>query len=759
MATFVMIAFTGVLTALLTLGAWFLKKKGVATSIYTKSAALTLLGLTFARYIFDQPPVYFVHGLKNDLAEYAELQAAGGNAALTVLAILLVWFAYAAMMTTVISEFYKSETLSRIVSCFSAPVYLIALALFGIYSEASLGLLSDSLSTVRLWIMAAEIAVALSIPIAHALLDRSYPIPKTKREVGGMLYALLFAVLAIMPCWAPQALIGDIDPTLQIYGISEEHRFMIYMAVVTPYLIFRALRNKSQDAKRVAMVYMVLAFFWAYIGRWNVEMLSDPLEWPLHLCNTAMFLFPLCLVFKLEKLFNFTLFINVLGALLAMLMPWEMNGTNALGTERVSFWLNHHAAFFIPLLLVALGLFKRPKFKEWVYSVIALSVYFVAILFINAWFSNYGECDFFFLNSDFIVSKLGLWAEKTLDITFSFNIGELSFTFYPLYQFLFYLVYLAITVGIWFLYALLFTMWDASADRRNREKDYKKMKKELHDYLGDRPEYLPKTGDDTPHLVIKNFSKRYGTNNHYSVKNVSLDVKGGEIFGFLGPNGAGKSTIIKSIVGIQTITEGNIEICGYDVESQAPHAKLHLGFVPDHYALYENLTGREYINYIADLYSITEEYRNEVIEKLVKRFQLTGSFDNQMKTYSHGMKQKITIMSALVHNPKVWILDEPLTGLDPTSIFEVKECMKEHAAKGNVVFFSSHIIDLVEKLCDRIAIIKKGQLRASASIKELSEKGIELERFYLDTIASCDDEHVPYVESSELKKEAKGESV
>ena len=661
-------------------------------------------------------------------------------------------------MTTVVGEIYKSPTLKRITTCFSAPVYVVALAFFGVYSEASLGVLADSLSTVRLWMLAVEIALALSIPLAHAIADRSVAVPKSLREAGGMLYALLFAILAIMPCWAPQALIGDIDPTLQIFGLSEEHRFMVYMSVVIPFIIFHALREKSLDAKRTAMVYLVLSTFWAYIGRWNFEMLKDPLNLPLHLCNTAMFLFPLCLLFKLEKLFNFTLFINVLGALLAMLMPWELNGINAIGTERVSFWLNHHIAFFVPLLLVALGLFKRPKFKEWIYSVVALTVYFVAMLFINAWFSNYGSCDFFFLNSDFVVSKLGLWAERTRDITVSFNIGELSFTFYPLYQALFYIVYLSITVGIWFIYAILFGWWDAATDRRNREKDYKKMKKELHEYLGDKPEYLPKTGDDTPHLVIKNFSKRYGVNNHYSVKDVSLDVKGGEIFGFLGPNGAGKSTIIKSIVGIQTITEGNIEICGYDVESQAPHAKLHLGFVPDHYALYENLTGREYINYIADLYSITKEYRDEVIEKLVTRFQLTGSFDNQMKTYSHGMKQKITIMSALVHNPKVWILDEPLTGLDPTSIYEVKECMKEHAAKGNVVFFSSHIIDLVEKLCDRIAIIKKGQLRASASIKELTDNGIELERFYLDTINNCDDEHVPYGEPTTTEA-AKGDAV
>ena len=266
------------------------------------------------------------------------------------------------------------------------------------------------------------------------------------------------------------------------------------------------------------------------------------------------------------------------------------------------------------------------------------------------------------------------------------------------------------------------------------------MKKELLAFLGGKSENEPVSGDDSPRIQLKGFSKRYGNNKHYSVENAYLDVHGGEIFGFLGPNGAGKSTIIKSIVGIQTITAGSIEICGYDVEKQPVQSKLNIGFVPDHYALYENLTGREYINYIADLYQVSREERDATIERLVNNFQLVGSFDNQMKTYSHGMKQKIAIMAALVHNPKVWILDEPLTGLDPTSIHEVKECMKEHAAKGNIVFFSSHIIDVVEKICDRIAIIKKGKIRTSATIAELDAKGIELEQFYLDTIYGNSDE-------------------
>ena len=235
-------------------------------------------------------------------------------------------------------------------------------------------------------------------------------------------------------------------------------------------------------------------------------------------------------------------------------------------------------------------------------------------------------------------------------------------------------------------------------------------------------------------LVLKQFTKRYGTSDVYAVKDANLEVCGGQIYGFLGPNGAGKSTIIKSIVGIQTITGGAIEVCGYDVATQSVQAKRQIGFVPDHYALYERLTAREYINYIADLYEVSKVDRQERLDKMIARFELEHAIDNPIKTYSHGMKQKVTIMAALIHNPKVWILDEPLTGLDPNSIFQVKECMKEHAAAGNIVFFSSHIIDVVERICDKIAIIRKGQIQCVRDVHEMEANGESLEKFYMSVI-------------------------
>ncbi len=753
-------------TAAILIGIFVLLKHfRVNISNVIKPLSATLFIVAFLRYLYLEPAVYYVRGL---LSENSPFNADGPNPGLTAFAIILLWFSYAAMLTTVMSAFFNFKTLRRIVNLFSLPVYATILIFFDTYGIANLGAEAYNFSTKRFWILALEIGLGIAIAVGNIIEDKKFDVPRKWKDVGNFFYGLVFSILTIMPCYVLQAFFNSVDPTIKLYDFTPEHRIMLYFAIIITIVAYTLLKNKPTNVNRMILIYMSLAFLWAYIGRWNFEELKiaelfnpefwsqkwDMLylfkRWPLHLCNTAMFLYPICLIFNGKKLFNFCLFINVLGALFAMFLPGTLDGLNAIGTERVSFWLNHYAAFFMPILMISLKVFRRPRFREWIYAMIALIVYFSSMLFLNA----YIDTDFFFLNSDFIVSNLGVWAERTRDFTLTLNLQGHELVFYPVYQTIFILMYCLLSVGVWFIYGILFNVLDSEEETRKRKKDYKRMKKDLKKYLGGRPANEPMNGDGSPSLVIRNFSKRYGSNKHYSVNNVSFEVKGGEIFGFLGPNGAGKSTIIKSMVGIQTITSGNIEICGFDVEKQSVAAKLNTAFVPDHYALYENLTGREYINYIADLFGVSKEERDAFIEKYVDLFQLTGAFDNQMKTYSHGMKQKVTIMSALVHNPKVWILDEPLTGLDPTSIHEVKECMKEHAAKGNIVFFSSHIIDVVEKLCDKIAIIKKGQLRAFTSMQELNEKGIDLEQYYLSIIYDGNDEHVPYVEPESEKEEA-----
>ena len=726
--------------ALLFCGLYFIeKKKSLKIPRYFIAGGIVIVA--FCRYMLGREAIYKTQGL--DM--YSPF---GDNVAQTILAVLLIWFSYTAMLSIFMDQIYDFKALKNIVRFFAIPVLFLDLIFIETYITSISGAKAFEAVDARAILISLEIALSLGLSLSKVLKEKS-PLP-TRRELLSFFGALIPAIVVFMPTFTLQALFGKVDSSIVVDDLSFEHRIILYLGILIPFVIFQLLKDKTYEVKRFAMIFMSLAWTWTYISEYSFESLQNPLAWPLHLCNTAMFILPLCLIFRMNKLFYFCLFINAMGAFLAMLMPSVGEGYNAFDPVLIRYWVNHYPAFFSAILFIALKLFKRPRFKEWTYALGAFCCYFVGILFINTWFSNYGEVDYFFLNSDFIVSKLGKWAEDTLLVVKSFEFNGLTFTFYPLYQGLFFLCYIAITIGVWFLFEILFSILDKGEDRRLKERDYKRMKKDLSIFLNGRSENLPVSGDDSPRIQLKGFYKRYGSNKHYSVRNASLDVHGGEIFGFLGPNGAGKSTIIKSIVGIQTITEGSIEICGYDVEKQSVQSKMNLGFVPDHYALYENLTGREYINYIADLYEVSQEDRDETIERLVSNFQLQGAFDNQMKTYSHGMKQKIAIMATLVHNPKVWILDEPLTGLDPTSIHEVKECMKEHAAKGNIVFFSSHIIDVVEKICDKIAIIKKGKIRAAARVSELDARGIDLEQFYLDTIYAEEDAPLVSIDGDDI---------
>lgn len=234
-------------------------------------------------------------------------------------------------------------------------------------------------------------------------------------------------------------------------------------------------------------------------------------------------------------------------------------------------------------------------------------------------------------------------------------------------------------------------------------------------------------------IKINNLSKTYGKSGKMAVGNITLEVNPGEIFGFLGPNGAGKSTTIKCLTGIIPYEHGSISVCGYDVNDDPILAKRCMGFVPDNHMVYDRLTGREYANFMADIYDVSVKDRKDRLEKLAKIFELTSAIDNPINSYSHGMKQKISVIGALIHDPKVWILDEPLTGLDPRSAYQLKELMREHVRKGNTVFFSSHVLDVVEKLCDRIAIISKGEIITVCTMEELRQKceGMSLEEFFL----------------------------
>jgi ABC-2 type transport system ATP-binding protein len=222
-------------------------------------------------------------------------------------------------------------------------------------------------------------------------------------------------------------------------------------------------------------------------------------------------------------------------------------------------------------------------------------------------------------------------------------------------------------------------------------------------------------------IKINNVTKSYGKN-FIAVNNLKLEIKAGEIFGFIGPNGAGKTTTIKMMTGVINADKGFIKIDGTDIALDPLKAKKKFGFVPDNPDMFLRLKGIEYLNFVGDMYDVSKKDRQDLIEKLSKGFEINDVLSDQIQTYSHGMRQKIVLIGALLHNPKVWILDEPLTGLDPKSSFKLKEMMKQHVKQGNVVFFSTHVLEVAEKLCDRIGIINKGNLVFEGTFEQLKKK-------------------------------------
>ena len=230
-------------------------------------------------------------------------------------------------------------------------------------------------------------------------------------------------------------------------------------------------------------------------------------------------------------------------------------------------------------------------------------------------------------------------------------------------------------------------------------------------------------------IEIKNVTKKYGDN--VALKNVSFNVNDGEIFAFIGHNGAGKTTLIKAIVGIHTFDEGDILINGKSITKDPIECKKEMAFVPDNPELYEHMKAIDFINFICDIYEVPQDVRKENITKYAKMFEMEDNLNDTIDSFSHGMKQKIALISALAHNPKVLIMDEPFVGLDPKAVFDVKEVMNKMVDDGKIIFFSTHILDVAEKLCSRVAIIKKGELLKVGSMKEV--KGdTSLEKVFLE---------------------------
>ena len=225
-------------------------------------------------------------------------------------------------------------------------------------------------------------------------------------------------------------------------------------------------------------------------------------------------------------------------------------------------------------------------------------------------------------------------------------------------------------------------------------------------------------------IEIKNVTKKYGSN--IALKDVSFIVNDGEIFAFIGHNGAGKTTLIKAIVGIHKFDEGDILINGKSIKDAPVDCKKEMAFVPDNPELYEQMKAIDFINFVCDMYEVPQDVREKNIKKYAKMFEIEDKLNDTIESFSHGMKQKIALISALAHEPKILIMDEPFVGLDPKAVFDVKEIMNEMIKEGKIIFFSTHILDVAEKLCSRVAIIKKGELVKVGNMQEIKgDKSLE----------------------------------
>lgn len=641
-----------------------------------------------------------------------------------ILFVLLRAYTSGAILVTLVTPFFNNKHFSLILSRFVPIVAIVNFILIKLNGQAFLGP-SFSWSTLRMFQFGLEQGLLLSMGCLAFLTKKFEQEDLTVKRIAQAFGIFSFATLLVMPLYTFRCIFGPLGQTPKDF--NPLHRIILYLCFLVPAVLYILFRSKTYESRYLLTVLLAVAGIFTYFNNYDFNSFTVLTKWPLHLCNTAMILMFIAFIFRSKTFFYFNYFINVVGALIALVIP--SISSDFFSITSMHYWINHFYAFMLPLLGVALHIFPRPNFKLITASIGVFSIYFIVVAFINSWFYNYDTgVNYFFLNDDFLAKKFGFLKTLRFNGIFDIPVGNLTFRVYPWYWLGIYFGFIFLTFATWFVYDALYKVSDHHYDWHVR--------KVRHKLLGGGTtslsiEEINAMQGVNSSIKISNFSKIYGKNKTKAVDDFSLEVHQGEIFGFLGHNGAGKSTVIKSLVGIQSITEGTIEVCGFDIQKNPLQAKLMIGYVPDNHAVYERLTGREYVSYIADLFLVSTEDRRNRLDKYVKMFGLEDAIDKQIKTYSHGMKQKISVIASLIHNPKVWVLDEPLTGLDPTSAFQIKECMKDHAKAGNIVFFSSHIIEVVEVICDRIAVINKGKLVTIENLHNLKEKGISLESIYL----------------------------
>jgi ABC-type multidrug transport system, ATPase component len=719
-------------------------------TLIRKALVLFVALVFFIRFYFDGP----LNGPGDALVHIVSRQCSYMNEFETSMSSICFCLWTGSVIWIAVSEFLPTRTFQVVRKYLISPALLLCVIFFARCLEGVVGDIPNEGFQYRALLMGIELGTMAAILVDDWRRDHTFKLNRS--DVYALVVAWIVFLLTNPTTYLVQNLIGLTNPFMSVpLKLNGTHRILLYISIALPVIYYFLLHPFDKDHRRAFLTCISFGVFFGYISSDRYSLWSSVTSWPLHICNTAMYTMPFTLVFQLYGLFYFTMFVNVIGAFLALMMP-NYSATLAVFDPSVfHFYINHFYAFFLPVLVICLGVYKRPKMKYFLYSMVGFFFYYALVVFVNNYMTprlpEGQSIDFFFINSNFIADKLGEWANKIFKQTLSFTAGGYTYEIHVLYLILYYLVYCGLSFAMWYVYELLFRGVDEmdfllDEGLRRRKLRYATvnganwtgklrgtvaMKKNIQ--VIEQP-------DVEAQLAITHLTKRYGNAEQNAVTDFSLSISGGKIYGFLGKNGAGKSTIIKAVVGLHGFNEGTISVCGRDIVEEPSEAKMLIGYVPDNYALYENLTGRQYVSYIADLYKVSRADREKRLPDLLSRLEMTEHFNFPIKTYSHGMKQKITIIAALIHEPKIWILDEPMTGLDPNSIFQIKELMRHHASKGNIVFFSSHIIDVVENLCDEVFIIKHGNLIEHDSIPELKKKGLELEPLFLRLTSDSEDE-------------------
>ena len=639
---------------------------------------------------------------------------------------ILRWLNNVCVLVAILAPWFKVKTFDNILAFVAPVIFILDVVFYRLHCEALLGA-DFALTDTNAILFAIEIGIMGAFAgyyLFRKIKDRDFN--NICKQLGLMAGILPLLMLSVFPQNFLFNFLGEVGEGVEDFTLV--HRIYIYLAVLLPVALTFLFRKADESVRRSVLVWIAMAGFNQYFFTYTFNMSLGGL--PLHLCNTAIVLIMIAYIFKCKPVFYFTYFVNVIGAMFAILLPNTATPMTAISS--LHFWFNHWYAFFAPILGITLKIFPRPNFKMMRGAIYIFTIYLVAMAVLNGVINAMGySVDYFFLYENFIVGKFEFLRPIKEGFVWSFAVGDGTAQIFWLYDIIVWVAYVFMMFITWLVYSYCYKISDHYSELRALYKIDLLGIRELKKKMKGRPITEPIDLKGVNMIQFEHFSKRYGNAKNYSVHDFNLTVNDGEVFGFLGHNGSGKSTTIKSLVGIQSITEGRILVCGYDIEKQPLEAKRLIGYVSDNHAVYEHLTGREYINYVADLYDVSAEDRTARMDRYVEMFNLKDAIDREIKGYSHGMKQKVMVISSLIHDPKVWVLDEPLTGLDPTSAYQIKQCMIEHARRGNIVFFSSHVIEVVEKVCDRIAIIKKGELQGVYSLKELKKDNISLEELYL----------------------------